>query len=71
MRQRTDSRFDTLKVVMALFIVVLHTKLWPSVFIPLVRIAVPVFFIMSGYFFFEKYMQQTPCAKWLVRGVIF
>ena len=54
MRQRTDSRFDTLKVVMALFIVVLHTKLWPSVFIPLVRIAVPVFFIMSGYFFFRK-----------------
>lgn len=54
MRQRTDSRFDTLKVVMALFIVVLHTKLWPSVFIPLVRIAVPVFFIMSGYFFFQK-----------------
>lgn len=54
MQTRTDSRFDTLKVVMALLIVVLHTKLFPNVFIPIVRIAVPVFFIMSAYFFFRK-----------------
>lgn len=54
MQTHTDSRFDTLKVVMALLIVVLHTKLFPNVFIPVVRIAVPVFFIMSSYFFFRK-----------------
>lgn len=54
MQTHTDSRFDTLKVVMALLIVVLHTKLFPNVFIPVVRIAVPVFFIMSAYFFFRK-----------------
>lgn len=54
MQTHTDSRFDTLKVVMALLIVVLHTKLFPNVFIPVVRIAVPVFFIMSAFFFFRK-----------------
>ena len=52
--RRTDSRFDTLKVVMALLIVALHTKLFPSLVLPLARVAVPVFFIMSGYFFFRK-----------------
>jgi len=51
---KTDSRFDFLKGIMALFIIILHTKLFPDTFIPIVRIAVPVFFIMSAYFFFRK-----------------
>lgn len=50
----TDSRYDILKFLLALMIVVLHTGFYPAIFQPWVRLAVPVFFIMSSYFFFRK-----------------
>lgn len=54
----TDSRYDILKFLLALMIVVLHTGFYPAVFQPWVRLAVPVFFIMSSYFFFRKVYHQ-------------
>lgn len=45
--------FDLLKFVMSFFIVAIHT-LGPYTPYPLVRIAVPVFFLISSYLFFGK-----------------
>lgn len=56
---KTDSRFDVLKFAMAMMIVALHTMLWPDVLLPWLRIAVPVFFIISSYFFFKKVNKAT------------
>lgn len=53
-KKASDSRYDLLKFLLAMMIVALHTRLWPSVLLPWLRVAVPLFFMVSGYFFFHK-----------------
>lgn len=43
-------KYDLLKFVLAIFIVILHCKILPSELVPILRIAVPTFFIMSSFF---------------------
>lgn len=60
--------FDLIKGTMALFVIAIHTLLLnPNtkigiLIIPLVRTAVPVFFLFSGYFFFRR-MDKIPVTK--------
>ena len=51
---KQKSSFDIAKVILSVFIVAIHTmgKYGPY---PILRIAVPVFFMVSGYLFFSKY----------------
>lgn len=49
-----DGKFDILKFVLSFFVVAIHTSLFPMVLFPWLRCAVPLFFIMTGYFLFEK-----------------
>ena len=44
--------FDIVKFIMALMIVAIHSNLFPMVLYPWLRLAVPMFFIISSYFFF-------------------
>ena len=44
--------FDIVKFIMALMIVAIHSSLFPMVLYPWLRLAVPIFFIISSYFFF-------------------
>ncbi len=73
----TDSRFDILKIVLSLFVVAIHSNLLIHVLSPWIRIAVPLFFIMSGYFFFSKlncasnYSQQKTFLKnFIIRNIL-
>lgn len=59
----TDSRFDVLKFILAIMIMALHTNLWPQGLMPWLRIAVPVFFIVSSYFFFRKVLAIDSAAE--------
>ena len=45
---------DILKFIMSVFVVATHTQLLADFMLPFVRLAVPVFFVLSGYFFFSK-----------------
>ncbi len=45
---------DILKFLMSVLIVATHTSLFSPYLTPVVRLAVPVFFTLSGYFFFSK-----------------
>lgn len=47
-------KYDLLKFILSLFIACYHTDLLPYYLRPIFRIAVPLFFIMSSYFFFVK-----------------
>ena len=47
--------FDLTKFVLALFVFALHAHSIRIGWIPILRIAVPLFFIISSYFFFSKY----------------
>ncbi len=46
-------RFDVLKFVLAIFIIGIHTDVSYAL-MPIFRLAVPLFFIMTSYFFFHK-----------------
>ena len=48
------SKFDLLKLILAVMIVMLHCNVLPAFLCPILRVAVPLFFMMSGYFFFDK-----------------
>lgn len=52
-RKNIDSA-DVLKYVMSILIVATHSSLFEGHTVPLVRLAVPVFFMLSCYFFFHK-----------------
>lgn len=45
---------DVLKFVLSILIVATHTSFLEGYLTPLVRLAVPAFFMISGYFFFSK-----------------
>ena len=45
---------DVLKFVLSITIVATHTSLFEGYLTPLVRLAVPAFFMISGYFFFSR-----------------
>lgn len=57
-------RFDFLKFILAIFIVAVHTVPMGLYVRPILRIAVPIFFIMSSYFFFIK---QKKCDSFEAR----
>ena len=44
--------FDIVKFIMALMVVAIHSGLFPMALYPWLRLAVPMFFIISSYFFF-------------------
>lgn len=52
-RKNLDSA-DVLKYVLSILIVATHTSFLAGYITPLVRLAVPAFFMISGYFFFGK-----------------
>lgn len=52
-RKNLDSA-DVLKFLLSILIVATHTSLFEGYITPLVRLAVPAFFMISGYFFFSK-----------------
>lgn len=63
MRKNLDI-LDLTKFILAIFIIIIHTKLIPIVFFPLVRLGVPLFFIISSYLLFTKINSSPAEKKW-------
>ncbi len=67
---------DLTKLILSVFVVCIHTKLYPAVLHPWVRTAVPLFFLMSSYFFFkkltvtEKQQQNTKLWNYVKRNLL-
>lgn len=53
-KSKINSNYDILKVALAIMIVMIHSEFLPNVLYPWFRISVPLFFIISAYFFFSK-----------------
>ena len=49
-----DSKYDIVKFVLSLLVLAIHSTLYPMVLYPWLRIAVPLFFMMSSFFVFSK-----------------
>lgn len=45
-------KFDLLKFILAIMIVMLHTNVLPKGIQPILHLAVPLFFLMTSYFSF-------------------
>lgn len=62
MRNREDA-FDITKMILSIFVIGAHAGLYPDIMNPLYRIAVPMFFMMSSYFFFKSLGQDKTANK--------
>lgn len=50
--KKNNSIYDIAKIVLAIMVVCIHSNLLPNILYPWIRIAVPLFFMISSYFFF-------------------
>lgn len=72
---KTDAKYDLIKFFLSLLVMAIHAKLYPMVLYPWLRIAVPLFFIMSSYFVFSKLRdaskekQKAVLKKFVVRNL--
>ena len=70
-----DAKYDLIKFFLSLMILAIHTQLYPKILYPWLRIAVPLFFIISSYFLFSKIKdasidkQKTIFKKFVVRNL--
>ena len=53
-RSRNNDLLDLVKLILACMVVAIHTGLFDPVLYPWLRLAVPLFFIISSYLFFVK-----------------
>lgn len=53
-KQKINSSADILKFIMSVLVVATHCSVFNGRLTPLFRLAVPVFFVLSGYFFFSR-----------------
>ncbi len=58
-KKENNRLLDVVKFILSLMVVAIHTVLLPSVLYPFLRIAVPLFFILTSFFFFSKLKTQT------------
>ena len=58
--KKNYAKYDLLKFFLSLMIIAIHSAIYPMILYPWLRIAVPLFFIMSSYFVFSKLCSATP-----------
>jgi hypothetical protein len=59
MKNKTNSVFDVLKILLSLMVIIIHGKVLNYIALPWIRMAVPLFFMMSSYFVFKKLNKET------------
>ena len=50
--------FDLVKLIMSIMIIAIHSSLFTMYLYPWLRIAIPIFFVISSYLFFSKISRQ-------------
>lgn len=56
--------FDLCKIFLSIMIVAIHTNILPEILYPWLRIAVPLFFVISSFFLFSKINNSPKEEKW-------
>ncbi len=74
---RNDAKYDLIKFFLSLLVLAIHSTLYPMILYPWLRIAVPLFFIISSKFVFlklrdaSKEEQKVILKKFIVRNLHF
>ncbi len=72
---KIDAKYDLIKFFLSLLVLAIHSTIYPMVLYPWLRIAVPLFFILSSYFVFSKLHkadeneQKVILKKFVVRNL--
>lgn len=70
-----DSKYDIIKFFLSLMVLAIHSVLYPMILYPWLRIAVPIFFMISSKFIFSKLYnvseatQATILNKFIIRNL--
>lgn len=73
--QKNDAKYDVIKFILSVMVIAIHSVLYPMVLYPWLRIAVPLFFMMSSYFLFSKLRdssaeeQKRTLKKFVIRNL--
>lgn len=69
---KSDSKYDVIKFLLSLMVLAIHSALYPMILYPWLRIAVPIFFVISSKFIFAKlfHASQQTQAKILKKYVL-
>lgn len=55
---------DLVKYILSFFVVAIHSRLFPNYLYPWLRLAVPLFFIISAFLFYEKFKVTDEKEQW-------
>ncbi len=72
---RYDAKYDIIKFILAILVLAIHASLFEMILYPWLRVAVPLFFMISSYFVFSKLhnapkdKQKTILKKFALRNV--
>lgn len=69
-RKQKYDILDILKYILSIFVVAIHTSLFPKILYPWLRIAVPLFFIMTSYFLFLKIKSNEKSKKEIILNYV-
>ncbi len=66
MQKRLDI-LDLVKFILSLMIVAIHTKIYPDVLYPWLRLAIPLFLIISSFLLFRKISENPSDSKEIIK----
>lgn len=66
MAEKNYDILDLIKFVFSIMIVAIHTELLPNILYPWLRLAVPLFFIISSFLLFSKINKSSKDEKWII-----
>lgn len=72
---KQNDTIDIIKYILALMVVAIHSGIFPMILYPWLRIAVPLFFMISSYIFFTRIQkindveQRTATRKYIIRNL--
>lgn len=61
--EKEYNSIDILKFILSIFVLMIHSEIDKTVISPLLRIAVPLFFVISAYLFFSKVVRLADGAE--------
>ena len=66
---REYNALDIMKFILAIFVMIIHSGMDKTILSPLLRLAVPLFFLVSSFFFFARKEKQGSLLRFLKRNL--
>lgn len=61
--KKPNAVFDLTKYILSIMVIAIHSNIFPMILYPWLRLAVPLFFMVSSYFLFKKLQKAETSSK--------